>query len=107
MNPPKTRPHGGKRDGAGRPPDWLKQQCQKIVDRSKLLDLLDRIANGEESESHVTKDGDVVEIPMSGMVRLKATEMLLDRAYGKTMPSLEVPGSGNRSYRIIFETVDE
>lgn len=94
MNPPRTK--GGKRKGAGRPHDWLKEKCQEAIDKNKLIDFLTRVATGEETESHVTKDGDVVDIPMGGMVRLKATEMLMDRGFGKPQQEVAVSAPSGR-----------
>lgn len=98
MKPPLT--HGGKRKNAGRPPDWLKEKCQNAVDKNKLIDFLTRVATGEETEQHVTKDGEVVDIAMGGMVRLRAAEMLLDRGFGKPMQAVELGAQGGGPLQI-------
>lgn len=99
---------GGKRPGSGRPPDWLKEKCQSAVDKNALIDLITRIATGEETEQHITKDGDVVDVAPSAMVRLRAIEMLLDRGYGKPTQALEHSGSMSLTLEnIIGGTVDQ
>lgn len=80
--PPPPRTNGGKREGAGRKPDWLKLRCQKLIDRHKLLDYLARVAAGKETEQRSTKDG-AVTVEVSAHDRLHALEMLLDRGFGK------------------------
>lgn len=80
---PHQRGRGGKRAGAGRPADWLKAKCASIVDKKKLVEFVARVASGEETEPHVTKDGEVIDCAPSIHDRLKAVEMLLDRGFGK------------------------
>lgn len=91
MKPPKTP--GGKRAGAGRPPDWLKKKCSELIDKNKLLEFVVGVATGEETEVHVTKDGDVVDCAPSIHDRLRAVEMLLDRGYGKPNQSTTLDGN--------------
>ena len=59
----------GHRGGGGRPPDWLKAKCQKIVDREKLVEFLGRVGGG------------VVDCEVKD--RLRAIEILMDRGWGK------------------------
>lgn len=84
---------GGKRAGAGRPPDWLKKKCSSLVDKNKLLEFVMRVAVGEETEQHVTKEGDVVDVAPSTHDRLRAVEMLLDRGFGKPAQAVELGGA--------------
>lgn len=95
MNPPRT--HGGKRKNAGRPPDWLKKKCADLLDKNKLVDFLARVANGDETEPHIVRSGGDVSIEESAPSihdRLRAVEMLLDRAYGKPAQAVELGGAG-------------
>lgn len=85
MNPPRTR--GGKREGAGRPPDWLKKKCASIIDKKKLVEFIGRVASGDETEPHVIKEGDIIDCAPSIHDRLKAVEMLMDRGFGKPTSS--------------------
>lgn len=84
---------GGKRKGAGRKPDWLKAKCANLIDRHKLIHFIVAVANGTETEPHVTKDGEVIECAASIHDRLRAVDMLLDRGYGKPMQSTTIDGS--------------
>lgn len=109
MKPPKT--HGGKREGAGRKPDWLRDQCKKLVDRHQLLEFLANVAAGIETQQVVVKSGphnsDIEEIPCDTKDRLHAVEMLLDRGYGKAPQSIEMsgPGGGPITWKIVVEGV--
>jgi hypothetical protein len=105
MNPPKTRPHGGKREGAGRKPDWLKEKCKKLIDRKKLLDYLARVAAGEETEERATKYG-AVTVAVSAHDRMHAIELLMDRGFGKALQAVEHSGSVATTFNIIIEGVD-
>lgn len=95
MKPPRT--HGGKRDNAGRPPDWLKEKCKSLIDKNNLLEFVSRVANGEERQTVVVKNGPnesfTEEIPCDTKDRLRAVEMLLDRGFGKPAQALEVGGA--------------
>jgi hypothetical protein len=74
---------GVARPNAGRKPDWLKEKCQTIIDREELIDLLGRVARGDDMEQVVTDNGEVLQVPASIKDRLKAIEMLLTRGFGK------------------------
>lgn len=88
--PPRT--NGGKREGAGRKPDWLKAKCAELIDRKKLLDYVARVAAGEETESRMTKDGDLFDVPCSTHDRLHAFELLMERGFGKPVQGVELSG---------------
>lgn len=109
MRPPRT--HGGKREGAGRKPDWLKTKCAGLVDRNKLLEFVARVASGEETQTVVIKSGpqnsSTEEIPCDTKDRLHAVEMLLERGYGKPAQALEMsgPGGGPISWNITIEGI--
>lgn len=104
--PPKTC--GGKREGAGRKPDWLKEKCRKLVDRKKLLEYVARVAAGEETERVVIRlpgngGSDVEEVPCSTKDRLHAFELLMDRGFGKAIQAVEHSGSLVTSWKIVVE----
>lgn len=77
MKKPPPQARGGKREGAGRPTNWVRTQCATIIDKSRLFAELARIASHGEKESD----------------RLRAIEMLVDRAYGKAQQTVEVNGA--------------
>lgn len=85
--------HGGKRDGAGRKPNWLKERCQEIVERDKILEFLASVANGADVEQAVGGEGEVIRVPAAVRDRIKAAELLLDRGFGKAPQSMEVTGA--------------
>ena len=81
---------GGKRNGAGRKPDWFKEKCASILERKKLIDFVGRVASGEETEQKVVvvRDGneahtEVEEVRASIHDRLYAFEMLANWGVGK------------------------
>lgn len=83
---------GGKREGAGRPSDKLKEKIQSIIEKKKLIEFLADVASGEPVE-HKTVIGaqGVVKTMQTCDVkdRLRAAEMLLDRGYGKPAQTIE------------------
>lgn len=84
--------HGGRRPNSGRKPDWLKEKCQAIIDRKKVLEFLGRVVAGEEQEDRCTKDGDVFQVGVSTHDRLHAAEILFERGFGKPAQAVEVTG---------------
>lgn len=104
---PKGRPAGGKRPGAGRKPDWLRAKCAAIIDQHELIDFVGRVAAGEETEQHMTKEGDVIDVAPPMRVRLDAVEFLCDRAHGKPQQAVELTGrdGGPISWNIVIEGV--
>lgn len=94
--------HGGKRDGAGRNPDWLRAKCDEIIEKYDLMAFLGKVAGGENVEQVVTDQGETLPVPASVKDRLRAAEMLLDRRYGKPTQSLEHSGEINGSSRLVF-----
>lgn len=72
---------GGKRANAGRPPDWLKAECQKAG--PNIIRFLVSVANGEAQEQVVNGEGETIAVPASVKDRIKAAEVVLDRGFGK------------------------
>ena len=81
---------GGKREGAGRPSDWLKEKCREIVTKHKIIEFLADVATGENVEQAVGNEGEVISVPAAVRDRIKATELLLDRGYGKADQALDI-----------------
>ncbi len=79
---------GGPREGSGRTPSWLRQECQKHA--PDLLEFLASVANGKDVEQAVGSEGEVIRVPASVRDRVKATEILLDRAFGKADQAIQV-----------------
>lgn len=95
---------GGKREGAGRQPDWFRKRCAEIVEKKKLVEFIGRVAAGEEVESKLSKDGDVVELPVSIHDRLYASEMLFDRGFGKPIATAADEGWKGPLQAVINDT---
>lgn len=83
--PPYTR--GGKREGAGRPTNWVRDTCATIIDKHKLFNELARIASKGKKEND----------------RLRAIEMLADRAFGKALQSVELGGAVSVNWTVKVE----
>lgn len=81
---------GGARPGAGRTPDWLKARCQEIVDKVKVIEFLGSVVAGEDVEQAVGDQGEVIRVPASVRDKIKASEILLDRAYGKVGQPVDI-----------------
>lgn len=89
---------GGARDGSGRPPDWLRQKCQEIIDKKAVLEFLGGVVAGENFEQVVNSDGEVIALPPPLKDRIKASELLLDRGYGKAAQSLALSNPDGSSF---------
>lgn len=78
---------------AGRPADWYKAKCAEIIEKNKLMEWLGQVARGEDVEQRVNENGEILKIPASVKDRMRALEMLQDRAWGK--PSQDISHSGS------------
>jgi hypothetical protein len=84
---------GSKNPKAGRSPDWLKAECDKILDRCKLFEFLGAVVAGEPVERESGEDGGCLLVAASVRDRLKAAEMLLDRRFGRPTQAVEHSGT--------------
>lgn len=75
---------------AGRPPSWLREKCQKLVEKDKLIQFLADVAAGRIPDHRVV-DGKIVEIPASLHDRKECAELLLDRGWGKPLQMIDAP----------------
>lgn len=85
------RANGGKRVGSGRPKnaEWLKVKCQKLIENKKIVEFLASVANGEDVEQKINDNGEVIKIPADVRDRIKASEILIDRGFGKSTQNFE------------------
>ncbi len=88
---------GISRPNAGRPPDWLKEKCQGIVEKEKLVEFLGDVAKGADIEQVVTENGVTIQIPAPIKERIKAVEILLNRGFGKVDEGAAGPKSPDES----------
>ena len=104
-NPTGKRP--GK-SGGGRTPDWLRRKCQQIIEKNRLLEFLADVANGKNFEQGMGTDGKVFMIPATVKDRLRATELLIERGYGKSPQEIKQVDDEGKSipYSIVIKTVD-
>ena len=93
------RANGGAREGAGRPADWLRAECQKHA--PKLIEFLASVADGQDVEQAVGAEGEVIRVPAAVRDRVRATEILLDRGYGKPNQSVEVSGDATSELAVL------
>ena len=86
MSQGRTNPGGSGRHG----PTWLQAHVRKLIAENDIIGKLIRIAAGEPEDHAVTMAGKVIAVPAPMTARVKASEILLDRGYGKPAQSLEV-----------------
>lgn len=89
---PKGQPKGAKLPG--RPPDWLKAECRKHA--PDIIKFLVSVAKGEDVEQAVGDQGETIRIPPAVRDRIRASEMLLDRGFGKVEQGIQVSGDDTR-----------
>lgn len=80
--------NGGARKGAGRKPEWLKEKCQKLLEDNKLYEFLSDVAKGETFTMPGGEDGTILS-PAPIRDRLKAVEIIMDRAFGKSIQPVD------------------
>lgn len=85
--------NGGARPGAGRPTDWLRTECEKLVRKNQLIKFMSDVAEGKEVNTFITEEGEKIPCPASIKDRITATTFLVDRAFGKPKESIEHSGS--------------
>lgn len=82
----------GNKGGSGRPSDWLREKCEGIIEKKKLIEWLGNVASGESVDTRIVFDEDNVphheKLPAAIKDRLRAMEMLSDRAWGKAAQML-------------------
>ena len=86
--------------GAGRPADWLREECRKHS--GDVLGFLKQVALGEDVEQIITENGETVRVPAPVRERIKAGEILLDRGFGKATQPLEHSGEVQSRMVLIF-----
>lgn len=97
---------GGARPGSGRDSDWLRDKCRALVEKHKLIEFVAAVASGEYVQNVVSPTGEKLAMKVSAEVkdRLRATEMLNDRGWGKAPQALDVKGSGPGGNFVIIAT---
>lgn len=98
---------------AGRPPDWLKEKCKKIVQDKKLVEFLADVASGKKINKTDVYDltGKKVgesESSAAPKDRIHATEILLDRGFGKVLQDVRNVDDDGKAvpYSIVIKTVN-
>jgi hypothetical protein len=81
--------HGGRRPGAGRPLDWLKEQTRDIIRKDKLVERLAKIASGQDIEQPIS-NGEVISVPAPVAEQRKAILDLIERGFGKPEQTVEM-----------------
>ena len=85
-------PKGGKKGhkgAGGRPPDWFVNECKKALEKGKIIGFIMDVATGKDVEQCINQNGECLKVPASVRDRLKASEMLMDRALGKPTQNIE------------------
>lgn len=87
---------GGARPNSGPNPDWLKEKCQRIIEKRKLIEFLADVADGKYTERVFAPGAGEMFVQKScdAETRMKAIGMLLERGYGKPAQALDVKGEG-------------
>lgn len=102
---PKPKVHGGKREGAGRKPDWFKEKCAALASHEDVLDFLGRVVRGDPIEEKVLNKGSTnpISVMVSASVdsRIHAWEKLCDRGFGKPTQELALP-QGNKGRFVLI-----
>lgn len=81
---------GGARPGAGRPPDWMREEIEQIGNPLEVIRFYYDVATGKDMEQVVTDSGEVVRVPAAVRDRLKAGDSYLDRRIGKVPQEIGV-----------------
>lgn len=97
-----TAKKGKPSPGSGRHPDWLKEKCQALISKHKLIEFLADVANGHFTEVEIAPGGKELLTKRScgAETRMKAVAMLLERGYGKPAQAVEVAGKDGGELKI-------
>ena len=79
---------GGARKGSGKPPDWLRIKCQRLISDKKIVERLASIAAGELMDTTTLMDCRLIPVPAPMQAQVKAAQELLDRGFGKPVQSI-------------------
>jgi hypothetical protein len=90
--PDPRRAKGGKRPGAGRPPNWFKARMQEIASKKESCQFLEDCIDGKSVDRIVTPTGRVLRVPATANVRVSAWEAARDTGFGR--PTQEVEHKG-------------
>lgn len=96
-----NRAKGGKREGAGRSPDWLREKCRAIFEKNKLADFMGDVAMGKEFPQLATGEGEVLPLPPSIKDRRAAVEWLADRGFGKVTQPVSGEDGGPITIKVV------
>lgn len=107
---PRRNNIGGPRPGSGRPPNWYKRECEKLIQKHGLLPRLAKMGAGHAIpiQTTVWEDGKKRKDGTTGPKKQKlvterhaakfdtqiyATDKLMERAWGKPRQEIEHSGS--------------
>lgn len=77
----------------GRPSNYLKAKCQKLLDHPAVFKFLrDVVTGNKKADFTISISGEIVPIPPRARLRLDAIHDLMDRGYGLPTQSVELSG---------------
>ena len=85
---------GGARENAGRKTDEFKEMCRRVSDSPKFFAWAKRVIDGEIMERRITRDGEIVSVPVSVSDRMMVWEKISAYPHGKPAQALGVQGDG-------------
>ncbi len=88
---------GGARQGAGRPPEWLKERCREAG--PQVIEFLIEVSTGGPMEQVVNAAGETIGVPAAVKDRIKAAEIVLNRGYG--MPNQPISNADESNLNLI------
>lgn len=91
---------GGKREGAGRKPDAFKQKCAELAENPKFFEWAKTVLEGDYQETKVTKEGAVINIPVSVYDRKELWKDLAAYGFGKPVQTTELTGENGGPLKV-------
>lgn len=82
----------GNKGGTGRPPDWIRDKIDEIVDWDKKIQFLNNVVDGKPVDRFYSAQGKRTNLllPAGIRERIRALEILLERRWGKAPQDIKV-----------------
>lgn len=99
---------GGARPGAGRKPDWFKEEMQKLATTDKAVKFLKDCIEGEDVDEFITDQGECIPHRAKADTRIRAWEAVADRGFGRPTQQVHQTGTqGINLFQLIREAEEE
>lgn len=99
---------GGARKGAGRKPDWFKEEMQRLATTVYAIQFLEDCISGKDVDEYITDQGECIPHRAKADTRIRAWEAVADRGFGRPTQQVHQTGTnGVNIFQLIREAEEE